>query len=100
MFQGINLKSARRPKYSSSKSMIVYPSCTKIEEDEVILEPKEEDKIPFAPVLQKSSSVKLLVSQIENKNLKVDKLEPVPIVNAKETLINKLLNMNKFKTNI
>jgi len=100
MFQGMNKNSMRRPKYTSSKSMIVYPSPTSIEEADIIVDPVEEDKVPFV-VLPRSNSVKMLVSQIENKNIKVDIVEPEPIVPiVPNALMNKLLNMNKYKTNI
>ena len=103
MFQGLKTSSLRRPKYSSSKSMIVYPTCAKIEEDDFIIEPKEDDKIPFVYSLERSNSVKLLVSQIESKTKPNDKSQPdlvIPIFTPKDTLMNKLLNMNKYKTNI
>ena len=103
MFQGLKPSSLRRPKYSSSKSMIVYPTCSKIEEENFIVEQKEDDKVPFVYALERSNSVKLLVSQIESKTKPSDKSQldlVIPISTPKETLINKLLNMNKYKTNI
>jgi len=97
MFLGF--KTQKRPKYTTSKSLFISPSITPIKEEDSII---PLDNIALIPqTLTKSSSVKLMVSQIESKKPFVEPIEPIqPIETKTNTLINKLLNIQRYKTNI
>jgi len=98
MFLGF--KTQKRPKYTTSKSLFITPSITPIKEEDSIIPLDNIALLP--PTLTKSSSVKLMVSQIESKKpFVVEPIEPIqPIEPKTNTLINKLLNIQRYKTNI
>jgi len=97
MFLGF--KTQKRPKYTTSKSLFISPSITPIKEEDSIIPLDNIALIP--PTLTKSSSVKLMVSQIESKKPFVEPIEAIqPIETKTNTLINKLLNIQRYKTNI